>query len=75
MNTVKRHCENTAVILAPAEELFAYIDDPTRFSSHMNRSSWMMGGGRMDVSVDYGRGRKIGSHIRLGGIKQATGIK
>ncbi len=27
----------------------------------------MMGGGRMDVSVDEGKGQKLGSHIRLSG--------
>ena len=33
----------------------------------------MMGGGRMEVSVDEGRGQKVGSHIRLGGT--AFGIQ
>ena len=67
MNTARRHYENAALIHALAEELFAYIDDHARFSSHMNKSSWMMGGGRMDVSVDDGRGQKVGSHIGLHG--------
>ena len=67
MDTARRHYEKTALIPASAEELFGYIDDHARFSSHMNRSSWMMGGGRMTVSVDDGKGQKIGSHIRLNG--------
>lgn len=27
-----------------------------------------MGGGKMDVSVDEGRGQQVGSHIRLSGV-------
>ena len=49
MNKTLRHYEDSARILAPVQELFAYIDDHTRFSSHMSKSSWMMGGGTMDV--------------------------
>lgn len=33
----------------------------------MTRPSWMMGGGRMDISADEGRGQKVGSHIRMRG--------
>ena len=73
MNTALKHYETTTLISAPAEELFAYIDDHTRFSSHMSQSSWMMGGGHMDISVDDGRGQKVGSHIRLSG--KVFGIK
>ena len=73
MSTERRHYENTALIPASAQEVFAYIDDHTRFSSHMSKSSWMMGGGRMDVSVDEGRGQRVGSHIRLSGT--AFGIQ
>src|SRR3989344_5777268 len=73
MNMARKHYEDSMLIPAPAEELFAYIDDHTRFSSHMSQSSWMMGGGHMDVSVDEGRGQKAGSHIRLSGT--AFGIK
>ena len=68
-----RHYEETSSIPTSPEELFAYVDDHKRFSSHMNKSSWMMGGGKMDVSVDEGNGQKIGSHIRLSGI--AFGMK
>ena len=64
---VMQHYEESIAIPVSPEELFAYVDDHKRFSSHMSTSSWMMGGGRMDVSVDEGRGQKIGSHIRLSG--------
>src|SRR3972149_11669376 len=68
-----RHYENSTFISASAEEIFAYIDDHKRFSSHMGQSSWMMGGGKMEVTVDEGHGQKVGSHIRLSG--KAFGIK
>ena len=62
-----RHYESRVLIKAPAEDVFAYVDDPAHLSSHMDESSWMMGGGRMDISVDDGRGQRVGSHIRLSG--------
>jgi Polyketide cyclase / dehydrase and lipid transport len=62
-----KHYEASVMINAPAKDLFAYVDDHARFSSHMSRSSWLMGGGRMEVLVDDGRGQKAGSHIRLSG--------
>jgi len=61
------HDEDAALIDAPGETVFRFIDDPARLASHMSRSSWMMGGGRMEVSVDEGGGRRVGSHIRLRG--------
>ena len=68
-----RHYQDSKLIPASAADAFAFIDDYGRLSSHMNKSSWMMGGGRMDTSVDAGRGQEIGSHIRMDG--KAFGIK
>jgi len=68
-----RHYENRILIEAPAEKVFAFVDDHTHLSSHMNKSSWMMGGGRMDTSIDDGNGQRVGSHIRMNG--KAFGIK
>src|SRR3989344_5709890 len=73
MNKTMRHYEESSVIPATAEKIFAYIDDHTRFSSHMNKSSWMMGGGKMEIKVDEGNDQKMGSHILLSG--SAFGIK
>lgn len=67
MNKTLRHYEETSSISASPEEVFTYVDDHKRFSSHMNRSSWMMGGGKMKVSVDEEGGQKVGSHIRMSG--------
>ena len=59
--------ECSAVVPVSMDRLFARIDDHARLSSHMSESSWMMGGGRMEVELDADRGKKIGSRIRLGG--------
>jgi len=70
--TFSKHYHEKALISASSEKVFAYIDDHTRLSSHMNKPSWMMGGGKMETSTDDGRGQRIGSHIRLSG--KAFGI-
>lgn len=70
MTTIKkysRHYEDDTLINTDAERIFVYADDPTNFSSHMNKSSWMMGGGSMKTDTDEGKGQKIGSHIKMGG--------
>lgn len=64
---MRRHREGAVSIAATPEEVFAFIDDHARFASHMSQSSWMMGGGRMVVDVDVGKGQAVGSHIRLSG--------
>ena len=62
-----QHYESSVEVPASAKDVFAFIDDHKRFSSHMNQPSWMMGGGKMAVSVDEKKGREVGSHIRLDG--------
>jgi hypothetical protein len=61
------HFESAAFVPASTDSVFNYIDDHERLSSHMSRSSWMMGGGRMDVQLDDGHGRRLGSRIRMSG--------
>lgn len=63
----ERHHESTAAVPASAFDVFSFIDDHRRLASHMSKSSWMTGGGRMDVTVDDRHGQAIGSHIRLSG--------
>jgi hypothetical protein len=36
---------------APPDDVFAFVDDHARFSSHMSQSLWMMGGGRWLIVV------------------------
>ena len=62
-----RHYESKAIVRAAIGEVFAHVDDHTQFSSHMNQSSWLMGGSRMEIHLDDGRGQKPGSRIRLTG--------
>lgn len=67
-----RHCEAEKLIPAPATELFAYLDRHSQLSAHMGKRSWMMGGGRMDMTADEGGFKRLGSRLRLGG--KAFGI-
>lgn len=61
------HGESTVLVAVTPERLFEHVDDHARLSSHMNESSWRMGGGRMTVDVDAGQGRRVGSRIRVAG--------
>jgi len=61
------HCEDSVSVRAPAEAVFSYLDDHRRLSAHMSRSSWMMAGSRMSLTLDAAEGRAVGSIIRLSG--------
>jgi uncharacterized membrane protein len=71
--TLPRHYEYQAEISAPAEQVFALVDDQRLLSSHMSQSSWKMGGGKMTIDLDANRGQAVGSKIRMAG--SAFGIK
>ncbi|MEP7167442.1 MAG: SRPBCC family protein [Candidatus Woesebacteria bacterium] len=62
------HYEESRVVNASPDEVFSYIDDHSKFSSHMNQSSWMLGGGKMATTVDQEKGQVVGSHIKMDGI-------
>ena len=62
-----RHEETTGVVAASAAEVFAYLDDQKHLAAHMSRRSWMMGWGRMEVRLDAGEGKVVGSHIAIAG--------
>lgn len=61
------HFESDVELNAPAEDVFAYLDDHSRSSAHMSRSSWMMAGSRMAIEFDASEGRTVGAKIRLSG--------
>jgi len=61
------HREVADVIEAPVEQVFAFLDDPARLTAHMENSSWMMGGGKMNLAFDDGLGRRVGSAMKLAG--------
>lgn len=67
MTNYSNHYEETVNIIAKPEEIFSYADDFNNFSSHMNKSSWMMAGSKMETSTDGGKGKKVGSHIKMQG--------
>lgn len=69
-----RHYEESVVVGAEPQSVFAYADNPLNFSSHMNKSSWMMGGGSMKTETDENKGQKVGSHIRMSGAVFGVGI-
>lgn len=62
-----KHYEEASVVSAPLKEVFAFANDHTKLASHMNKSSMMMGGGKMETIVDEGKGQKLGSHIEMKG--------
>lgn len=62
-----RHYSEQVKILASPAEVFDYIDDFHKFSSHMNTASPMMGGGKMSTYIDQLKGKAIGSHIKMDG--------
>lgn len=59
--------EESVHIAASPIAVFDYIDDHNKFSSHMNTSSPMMGGGKMNTYVDELKGQAVGSHIKMDG--------
>lgn len=65
--TYQRHYEESISIPRSAEDIFSYIDDHNNLSSHMNKSSWMMAGSRMETSIDAAHGQEVGSHIKMNG--------
>ena len=62
-----RHYETSRFIPATAERVFEHLDDHARLAAHMSKSSWKMGGGRMEMVFDDKQGRVVGSRIRLAG--------
>ena len=67
MIAMSKHFESAGFITAAPDAVFSYVDDHERLSSHMTRSSWIMGGGRMELKLDEGRGRRVGSRIQMSG--------
>ena len=59
--------EAGALVNASPLVLFELLDDHRRLSAHMEKSSWMMLGSRMELRLDAGGGRAVGSRIRLAG--------
>jgi hypothetical protein len=61
------HHESGALLNAPVEAAFAYLDDFRKLSAHMEQSSGMMLGSRMKIETDSAQGRSVGSRVRMNG--------
>ena len=61
------HEEYAALVQAPIDKIFAFLDDPMVLSAHMGKSSMMMMGSRMAVEVDAGGGQVLNSKISMHG--------
>ena len=73
MNQTSRHYEDSTTLPVSPERIFEYADNHANFSSHMNKSSWMMGGGSMNSHTDEKKFQEIGSHLQMEGT--VFGIK
>lgn len=64
-----RHAEGSAELAAPPDEVFDFLDDHRNLSGHMGsgNSSPLMGGGQMQLVLDEGQGKRVGSHIVMTG--------
>ena len=68
-----RSLTTTVEVPAPPGDVFAFLDEHARLISHMGKRSIAMGGGTMAVEFDEGRGKVVGSKLRLSGT--AFGIR
>jgi hypothetical protein len=61
------HREATAGMAASPQEVFAFLDDHRRLTTHMEKPSLMMAGATMKTETDSQRGQAVGSLIRMKG--------
>ncbi len=61
------HYETSGLLNSSIEGAFNYLDDHTKLSSHMNKSSWMMMGTRMFTEFDADQGKSVGAKIIMKG--------
>lgn len=73
IKTTLRHYEDNTTLPVSPVRIFEYADNHANFSSHMNKSSWMMGGGRMNTHTDEKKFQEAGSHLQMDGT--VLGIK
>lgn len=65
--TLPFHYQSRATLSAPVEAAFAYLDDFRKLSAHMESSSGMMLGSKMQTETDNAEGRAVGSRVRMRG--------
>ena len=64
---MRTHFESVGEVTALAVELFDYLDDPRHLAAHMDKPSWMMAGGSMQLTLDAAQGKAPGARMRLAG--------
>jgi hypothetical protein len=62
-----RHEEATTDVAAEPDTVFDFLDDHANLSSHMARRSWMMLGTSMDLFIDDGGAKSVGSRFGFSG--------
>jgi hypothetical protein len=67
MHALSRSARASGIVAAPPEPVFAYLDDHRNLSVHMEGGSWMMLGSSMDVYMDDGEARAVGSNFGFRG--------
>jgi hypothetical protein len=70
----EKHDERSVTLPVSAAQAFAYSDDFSRLSFHMNQSSSMMMGGKMQTRVDQAHGQAVGSRVRMTGTMMGVTI-
>jgi len=65
--TYEESATSTIDLLAPPQQVFAFLDDPSVAGAHMQRPSLMMLGGTMKYDVDHGKGQVVGSIVKMHG--------
>lgn len=69
------HTEARVNVSAAPADVFAFLDDQEALGAHMTQSSAMMAGGRMNYELDEGKGRAVGSVIRMRGEMMGLTLK
>ncbi|MEX1180272.1 MAG: SRPBCC family protein [Cucumibacter sp.] len=67
MQAFPRSADTIATINAPGDKVFFFLDDHKNLSAHMNKSSWMMLGSRMEIYLDAAGARSVGSKFGFKG--------
>lgn len=67
MSAFPRYAEAAALLSTTPLRLFGFLDDHNNLSAHMNEPSPMMLGSRMELHVDEGMARSVGSKFGFKG--------
>lgn len=59
MDKALEYYEENVLIPVLPKDVFNFADNHNNFSSHMNISSWVMGGGKWKPSLMKVKGRKL----------------